>query len=187
MTGFFISSYFSAFRLSYIPNLSNHTWAPNLIKNKQSARSLTAFLVTWSFVVLTVNGIVLYVVPQGRIAYWVHWSLVGMEKEQWGWVHSVDGGDIRLVYLQSATGQLGLRLERYDQGFMGDPSRPGTAIRPCRRGLSGRYGETHESGPGVSVIPWKRSPAPMASLRWRYTPSSAVLNSGNPPRCHKPV
>ena len=36
-------------------------------KNKQSARSLTAFLVTWAFVVLTVTGIVLYVVPQGRI------------------------------------------------------------------------------------------------------------------------
>ncbi len=61
-------------------------------KNKQSARSLTAFLVTWSFVVLTVTGIVLYIVPQGRIAYWVHWSLVGLEKEQWGWVHMMFGG-----------------------------------------------------------------------------------------------
>ena len=35
-------------------------------KNKQSARSLTAFLVTWAFVVLTVTGIVLYVVPQAE-------------------------------------------------------------------------------------------------------------------------
>lgn len=61
-------------------------------KNKQSTRSLIAFLVTWSFLVLTVTGIVLSIVPQGRVAYWVHWSLAGMEKEQWGWVHMMFGG-----------------------------------------------------------------------------------------------
>lgn len=61
-------------------------------KNKQSTRSLVAFLVTWSFLVLTVTGIVLYIVPHGRVAYWVHWSLAGMEKEQWGWVHMMFGG-----------------------------------------------------------------------------------------------
>ncbi|MEA3276413.1 MAG: DUF4405 domain-containing protein [Pseudomonadota bacterium] len=63
-----------------------------MVKNKQSTRSLVAFLVTWSFIVLTVTGIVLYIVPQGRIAYWVHWSLMGLEKEQWGWVHMMFGG-----------------------------------------------------------------------------------------------
>ena len=61
-------------------------------KNKQSSRSLTAFIVTWAFIVLTVTGIVLYVVPQGRIAHWVHWSLFGMSKDQWGWVHMMFGG-----------------------------------------------------------------------------------------------
>ncbi len=61
-------------------------------KNKHSLRSLTAFLVTWAFIVLTVTGIILYIVPQGRVAYWVHWSLAGMEKEQWGWVHMMFGG-----------------------------------------------------------------------------------------------
>jgi len=63
-----------------------------MIKNAQSARSLTAFLVTWAFIVLTVTGLVLYVVPQGRVAYWVHWSLLGMEKHQWAWVHMMFGG-----------------------------------------------------------------------------------------------
>ncbi|MEW8027358.1 MAG: DUF4405 domain-containing protein [Candidatus Thiodiazotropha sp.] len=61
-------------------------------KNKQSSRSLTAFLVTWAFIVLTVTGIILYIVPQGRIAHWVHWSLFGMSKDQWGWVHMMFGG-----------------------------------------------------------------------------------------------
>jgi hypothetical protein len=49
-------------------------------------------LVTWSFLILTVTGIVLYVVPHGRVAYWVQWSLAGMEKDQWGWVHMMFGG-----------------------------------------------------------------------------------------------
>ncbi len=63
-----------------------------MIKNKQSLRSLIAFLVTWAFVVLTVTGIILYIVPHGRIAYWTHWSLAGLGKEQWGWVHMMFGG-----------------------------------------------------------------------------------------------
>ena len=56
-------------------------------KNKQSIRSLTAFIVTWAFIVLMVTGLVLYVVPHGRVAYWVQWSLAGMEKDQWAWVY----------------------------------------------------------------------------------------------------
>lgn len=63
-----------------------------MLSNKQSLRSLVSFLVTWSFLILTVTGLVLYIVPQGRVAYWIHWSLAGMEKEQWGWVHMMFGG-----------------------------------------------------------------------------------------------
>jgi hypothetical protein len=61
-------------------------------KNKQSSRSLIAFIVTLAFLILTVTGLVLYVVPQGRIAYWTHWSLLGLGKEQWGDVHMMFGG-----------------------------------------------------------------------------------------------
>ncbi len=61
-------------------------------KNKHSFRSLTAFLVTWAFIVLTITGIILYIVPQGRVAYWIQWSFIGMEKDQWGWVHMMFGG-----------------------------------------------------------------------------------------------
>lgn len=63
-----------------------------MLKNKQSLRSLMSFMVIWSFLILIVTGIVLYVVPHGRVAYWVHWSMLGMEKEQWGWVHMMFGG-----------------------------------------------------------------------------------------------
>ncbi|PLX38499.1 MAG: hypothetical protein C0606_09890 [Hyphomicrobiales bacterium] len=63
-----------------------------MVRNKQGFRSLVAFLVTWAFVVLTVTGIVLYIVPQGRIAYWTHWVLAGLEKEEWAAVHMIFGG-----------------------------------------------------------------------------------------------
>ena len=61
-------------------------------KNKQSSRSFTAFVVTWAFIILTITGIVLYIVPQGRVAFWTHWSLVGLGKEQWGDLHMIFGG-----------------------------------------------------------------------------------------------
>jgi len=63
-----------------------------VLKNKQSTRSLIAFVVTWAFGILTVTGLVLYVVPQGRVAFWTHWSLLGLSKEQWGDVHMMFGG-----------------------------------------------------------------------------------------------
>jgi hypothetical protein len=63
-----------------------------MVRNKQSTRSLIAFLVTWSFLALTVTGVILYIVPHGRIAFWTHWSLLGLEKEQWAGVHMMFGG-----------------------------------------------------------------------------------------------
>lgn len=63
-----------------------------MISSKQGARSLTAFIVTWSFLALTVTGIVLYIVPQGRVAYWVDWSLLGLQKTDWANVHMMFGG-----------------------------------------------------------------------------------------------
>jgi hypothetical protein len=63
-----------------------------MLKNKQSTRSLIAFIVTWAFGILTVTGLVLYIVPQGRVAFWTHWSMLGLGKEQWGDVHMMFGG-----------------------------------------------------------------------------------------------
>lgn len=62
-----------------------------MISNKQSSRAYTAFLVTWSFVVLTVTGLVLYVVPQGRVASWIHWSFGGLGRDGWSDVHILFG------------------------------------------------------------------------------------------------
>ncbi|MDY0361428.1 MAG: DUF4405 domain-containing protein [Desulforegulaceae bacterium] len=46
--------------------------------------SLTS-LITFIFIVLT--SIVLFITPQGKIAYWSNWTFFGLTKEQWGAVH----------------------------------------------------------------------------------------------------
>lgn len=57
-----------------------------------SLTSLLAFLLT----VLT--SIILYIVPQGRVAYWSNWKLWGLTKEQWGGLH-INLGFLFLIFL----------------------------------------------------------------------------------------
>ncbi len=46
--------------------------------------SLTAAL---AFMVMVLTSVILYIVPQGRVAYWADWRLMGLSKTQWGAVH----------------------------------------------------------------------------------------------------
>ncbi len=62
-----------------------------LAKNPQPARSFVAFLVTWSFLLLTITGIVLYIVPSGRVAHWTLWTLGGLSRGGWADVHILFG------------------------------------------------------------------------------------------------
>lgn len=58
---------------------------------KFNYRAMVSFLVAISFVILTVTGIVLYIVPPGRVAYWTRWQLFGLEKEEWAALHTIFG------------------------------------------------------------------------------------------------
>ncbi len=40
-----------------------------------------------SFIVMTVTGLILFVVPKGKVAYWSDWMLFGLSKEQWTDLH----------------------------------------------------------------------------------------------------
>lgn len=48
-------------------------------------------MMLWSFVLETVSGVVLYIVPPGRIAHWTNWKLWGYTKEQWAAMHTILG------------------------------------------------------------------------------------------------
>jgi hypothetical protein len=81
------------------PILVKLTFAPSCVfiqefemkKNKFKFRAFTALIVLWSFVVENVTGIVLYIVPPGRIAHWTNWKLWGFTKEQWAALHTLFG------------------------------------------------------------------------------------------------
>lgn len=60
-------------------------------EKKIQTRSLVALIVTWAFAIATITGLVLYVVPHGRVAYWVHWRLAGLSKDDWSGVHMAFG------------------------------------------------------------------------------------------------
>lgn len=60
-------------------------------KKSLNMRSTTAFLVTAAFLLCAVTGIVLFVVPEGRIANWVEWRLLGLLKDEWAQIHITFG------------------------------------------------------------------------------------------------
>lgn len=54
-------------------------------------KKIVSLSLAWSFLILAVTGVVLYVDPPGRIAYWGDWTLLGMNKEEWGNFHIIFG------------------------------------------------------------------------------------------------
>lgn len=58
-----------------------------MAQQKINTRGLTSFFTLFGFVIMSVTGLVLYVVPAGRVAYWVNWELWGLTKTEWGNIH----------------------------------------------------------------------------------------------------
>ena len=55
--------------------------------NRLIGRPFVSLLTTFSFIIATISGIVLYVSPQGRIAFWQNWTLLGIGKAEWSSLH----------------------------------------------------------------------------------------------------
>jgi len=54
-------------------------------------RAFTSLVILWSFILEALSGLVLYIVPPGRIAEWTHWSFGGFTKSEWETIHTVFG------------------------------------------------------------------------------------------------
>jgi hypothetical protein len=50
-------------------------------------RKITSLIAALSFVLMLLTSIILYIVPQGRVAYWADWRLWGLTKTDWGNIH----------------------------------------------------------------------------------------------------
>lgn len=54
-------------------------------------RKITSMTMLVSLILLLINSVVLYIVPEGRVAYWADWHLVGLTKSEWGDQHITVG------------------------------------------------------------------------------------------------
>ncbi|MBU4278321.1 MAG: DUF4405 domain-containing protein [Proteobacteria bacterium] len=54
-----------------------------------SHRGLTSLLGAAGLLVMGVSGLVAYLMPHGRIAYWNDWHFIGLTKTQWGNIHII--------------------------------------------------------------------------------------------------
>lgn len=52
-----------------------------------SVRKITSMTMFVSFLFLVLTSVVLYIVPQGRVAYWADWHMWGLTKTEWGNLH----------------------------------------------------------------------------------------------------
>ena len=54
-----------------------------------NTRGFFSLLTTFCFVVMVITGVVLYIEPHGRVAYWTNWQLLGLDKDDWDGIHIV--------------------------------------------------------------------------------------------------
>lgn len=56
---------------------------------KFSFKTFTSFILVWTFLLLFISGVMLFVSPPGRVAHWTNWTLLGLTKEGWQGVHTL--------------------------------------------------------------------------------------------------
>jgi hypothetical protein len=50
-------------------------------------RGLTSFFTLFGFLIMSITGLVLYLAPAGRVAYWTTWEFIGITKTDWDNIH----------------------------------------------------------------------------------------------------
>lgn len=61
-------------------------------------RKIVSLAASLSFLVMLLTSLLLYLAPQGRVAYWSDWRFWGLDKNQWGNIH-INVGLIFLITL----------------------------------------------------------------------------------------
>ncbi len=59
--------------------------------NYWSGRAFASLCSLAGFMLLCVTGLILFLEPHGRVAYWTRWCFLGLEKDQWGNIHIISG------------------------------------------------------------------------------------------------
>lgn len=56
-----------------------------------SVKKTVSLFLLYALAMMSVTGIVMYIMPPGRVAYWTGWTLIGLDKDAWGALHSIAG------------------------------------------------------------------------------------------------
>jgi hypothetical protein len=51
-------------------------------------KKITSLVMLWSVLMMAYTGIILYIAPHGRVAYWTNWELFGWNKDQFAQIHT---------------------------------------------------------------------------------------------------
>ena len=51
-------------------------------------KKITSLTLGISFLIMSYTGVILFIVPHGRVAYWANWHLFGLSKGQYGELHT---------------------------------------------------------------------------------------------------
>ncbi len=84
--------------------------------------SLTMFI---SFFMMSYTGVMLFFCPQGRVAYWTGWHLLGLNKEQYGELHTT----FMLVFLVAGVWHIVLNWKLIKK-YLRNKARKITVFRP---------------------------------------------------------
>ena len=57
--------------------------------NKNFLRQLVGLFLFFNALITIFTGIVLFIMPHGRIAYWINWEFIGLNKDQWSNIHII--------------------------------------------------------------------------------------------------
>ena len=59
------------------------------MKEKIIVKKIISLTLAFSFLVMSLTGIMLYIVPKGRVAYWANWELFGLTKTEYANIHII--------------------------------------------------------------------------------------------------
>lgn len=59
------------------------------MKQKFYWKSFVSFSLVWSFLIILISGIILYIAPPGRVSNWTDWMLFGFSKAAWQAIHTI--------------------------------------------------------------------------------------------------
>ncbi len=54
-------------------------------------RKYVSLFLFYIIIAMTISGVVLYIMPHGRVAYWTGWRFLGLDKDQWDSFHTIFG------------------------------------------------------------------------------------------------